>query len=161
MKSPAILTLAAATLLCGAAFAEDHERNVTIEQIPAPAAEAIKKLTGGEPLAGLSEESEKGKTVYEAKFKKEGHVREVSVDANGKLVSDEQTIDASAAPEAVRQAIEKEAPGAKLEKMEKVTEDGTETFEALVAKGGKRAELVFSAEGKLIKREEKSKEEKE
>ncbi len=154
MKSNTILLLAVAFAV-GTVTAEDKEKKVNLDKLPSPAAEAIKKLSGGEKLEGLSEETEDGKTVYEAKFKKGGHVREVSVDAQGNQVSDEETIEASAAPKAVREAIEKDAAGAKIEKMEKVTEKGTVTFEALVSANGKREELVFSPEGKLLKREAK------
>ncbi len=137
------------------AKAEDKEESTTMESIPAAAASAIKKQAAGAKITGVSKEDEDGKTVYEAKIKANGSVREVSVDSNGKVASVEEVIQLSGAPEAVRTAIEADSKGGKVEKIEKVNEGGKTTFEALISAKGKREEVVFSPEGKVVTREDK------
>jgi hypothetical protein len=140
------------------AKAEDKEQKMTMETIPAAAAKAIKEQAGGAQITGVSKEEDEGKTVYEAKVNANGSVREISVDGDGKLVSDEQVIQLSEAPAAVRKAIEENTKGGKVEKLEKVTEGGKVTFEALVSGNAKREEIVFSPDGKVVEREDKTNE---
>jgi ABC-type glycerol-3-phosphate transport system substrate-binding protein len=66
----------------------------------------------------------------------------------------EVTVKWADVPEAVRKTFEKEAPGVKIEQVEKETEDGKTTYEAEVSIGGKDYEIEVAAEGKLVEKEE-------
>lgn len=132
-----------------------NEEKTTLEKIPAKAAEAIKHHAAGNPITGVSKETEDKQTVYEGAIQTKHGIREVSVDAEGKLVSDEQTIQLSEAPGKVQAAVNEKTAGGKLEKLEKVQEKGETTYEALVTTKEGRAELVFAADGKLLKTEKK------
>jgi hypothetical protein len=83
-------------------------------------------------------------------------VHDVTVDEKGKLVSDEETIPASQAPKNIREAIEREFPGAKIEKFERIKEGGKTNYEALLSGGKKREEIKFSQDGKVLEREDKT-----
>ncbi|MBV9671569.1 MAG: hypothetical protein JO076_01930 [Verrucomicrobia bacterium] len=139
------------------ANAEDKEQATTMESIPAATAKAIKEQAPGAKITGLSKEEQDGNTIYGAKINVNGNVREISVDGNGKLVSNEEAIKLSSAPEAVQKAITENSKGGKVEKFEKVSEGGKVTFEALVSGNAKREEIVFSPDGKVIEREDKTK----
>jgi len=116
---------------------------------------AIKDLTGGAKITNLSKEKDEGKVVFEAQFSAKGHVHEVTVDEKGKLVSDEKVIEISEAPAPVQKAIEHEAAGGKVEKLERIDEGGKVSFEALIATKGKRTEIKFDGKGKELGRENK------
>lgn len=136
--------------------AEDKEEKVTLEKIPAAAAKAIKEAVGGERIQGLSKEKDKGKNVYEVSFHKGGRAHDLTVDESGKVVSDEEVIPVEEAPKNIREAIEKEHPGGKIEKLERITEGGKVDFEVLISGKGKREEIKFDSKGSVVEREDKS-----
>jgi uncharacterized membrane protein YkoI len=160
LTSPIKSSLTAMALIAGlslaALAAEDKEEKVSLDKIPAAAANALKKQAGAEKITGLSREKDGSKIVFEATFKKDGHVHDVTVDEAGKLVSDEVTIATTEAPAVIRAAIEREHPGGKIEKLERITEGGKVSYEALVSGKGKREEIKFDSKGKVIERENKS-----
>ncbi|GEM_PF-572427 len=67
----------------------------------------------------------------------------------------------SEVPPAVQAAIEKEAAGAKIDKIEVEDEDGQAVYEAKWARDGKKVEAKFSATGSIIKEEDEENEKKE
>jgi uncharacterized membrane protein YkoI len=163
MKSKAVQFKPAMTVallsfaLCASLVAaEDVEEKVSLDRIPAAAAKTLQGQAGGEKITGLSKEKDEGRTVFEATFKKNGHVHDVTVDEAGKLVSDEMTIALSEAPEVIRQAIEREHPGGKVDKLEHISERGKTNYEALISSKGKREEIKFDSTGKVIERENKT-----
>jgi len=72
------LLIASVTFAVSAFAADDREQNVSLDQIPAPAAQAIQKLGGGAKPEKVSKESDKGKVAFEATFGKGGHRREAT-----------------------------------------------------------------------------------
>lgn len=162
MKTPAItiFVLALCLSISTRAAEQNTEEKVTFENIPAAAAKALKEQAGGEKIKGLSKEKDEGKTVYEATFSRKGRVHDVTVSEDGKLVSDEETIPAAEAPKVVRAALEKELPGGKIEKMELIREDGKISYEALISAGDKRQEIKLDSKGKVLEREDKTREKK-
>ena len=136
--------------------AESAEEKVALDKLPAPVARALKEHAGAATITNVSKEAEKGKTVYEATFKAKGRVHDLTVDAAGKLVSDEETVPFSEAPGVIRQAIEREFPGAKVEKFERIREGGRTNYEALLSGKNRREEIKFSDKGKVLERENKT-----
>jgi uncharacterized membrane protein YkoI len=136
--------------------AEEREKTVKLSEIPEAAAAALKKYASGGEIVKVEQDEEKQKVSYEAKIKTKSGVTEVTVDANGKLLSLEDVIAVADAPAAVRAAIEKEAAGGTVEKVERVKEGGKTTFEAVIASKGKREEIVFSETGNVVGRESKT-----
>jgi uncharacterized membrane protein YkoI len=139
-----------------AAGAEDKEEKVFLDKLPPAVAKALKAQAGKDEITNVSKEKDEGKTVYEATFKRSGHVHDVTVDENGKLLSDEEELPAADAPKKIRQAIDREFPGAKIEKFERIKEDGKTNYEALLSGGKKREEIKFSDDGKVLEREDKT-----
>ena len=139
-----------------AAAAEENEQQVSLEKLPAAVAKALKAQAGKDKITNVSKESDDGKTVYEATFKRNGHVHDVTVNENGKLVSDEEELSASEAPQKIREAIDREFPGARIEKFERIKEGGKTNYEALLSGKKKREEIKFSDGGKVLEREDKT-----
>ena len=160
MIKQTITIIALSAALCfstwGAEEKESAEEKVSLDKIPAAAAKTLKEHAGDAKITNLSKEKDEGKTIYEATFKKDGRVHDVTVDEDGKLISDEEVIPLSEAPEAVRAALEKEHPGATVEKFERIKEGGKVSYEALVSGKGKREEIKFDEKGKVLEREDKT-----
>jgi uncharacterized membrane protein YkoI len=157
MIRSSITIIAVSAGLCFSAFAaEDTEQKVSLDKLPAAVAKALQAQAGKDKITDLSKERENGKTLYEATFKRNGRVHDVTVDEEGKLVSDEETIPTSEAPDAIREAIEREHPGGKINKLERITEGKKVSYEALISSKGKREEIKFDTKGKVIEREDKT-----
>jgi uncharacterized membrane protein YkoI len=152
----AAIVAAALSIIPFSLEAEEKEAVVKLSEIPAAAAAALEKHAAGGQIVKVEKDEENGKISYEAQIKTASGVSEVSVDASGALLSVEDVIALAAAPEAVRTAIEKEAAEGKVEKLERVKEGGKTSYEALIAKKGKREEVVFSESGQVVEREKKT-----
>ena len=159
MKTHSIIvaTLCAAFPFAFTAIADDAAKIPGMKRAPAAAAEALTKYAAQAAMKIEKVAVEKhGKvTVYEAELKADGKAdREVAVTADGKVKAEEETVPLDKMPEAARKAIEANAKGAKIERVQRIKEDGAITFEAAYVLKGKTTEVVFFADGK-IKPEEK------
>ncbi len=158
MKTPTtfIAALCAALTFAFTATADDAAIP-GMKKTPAAAAEALKKYAAeaGMKIEKVAVEKHGKVTVYEAELKADGKAdREVAVTADGKVKGEEETVPLDKVPEAARKAIEANAKGAKVERVQRIKEDGAITFEAAYVLKGKTTEVVFFADGK-IKPEEK------
>lgn len=66
--------------------ADEHEVKMNINDIPAPARDAILRETEGADVKTVDQQDWHGKRVYEADAKIDGKNWEIMVDADGKLV---------------------------------------------------------------------------
>jgi uncharacterized membrane protein YkoI len=147
-----VLVLSAAL----ASWAGAAEENVTLDKLPAAAAKTLKEQAGDAKITNVSREKEGGHTVYEGTFTKKGRVHDVTVDEHGKLLSDEETVPISEAPAVVRAAIEREFPGGRIQKFERIKEGGKTNYEVLLSGKQKREEIKFDDKGKVLEREDKT-----
>ena len=154
--SPIVATLCAALSFAFAAVADDA-KIPGMKRAPAAAAEALKKYAAdaGMKIEKVAVEKHGKVTVYEAELKADGKAdREVAVTADGKVKGEEETVPLDKVPAAARKAIEENAKGAKIERVQRIKEDGAITFEAAYVLKGKTTEVSFFPDGK-IKPEEK------
>jgi hypothetical protein len=120
-----------------------------MSDLPPVVQDAVKQQSKGAVLRGLAEETEHGKTLYEAELMVDGHSKDVSMDSTGKVVSVEEEVKLDTIPAAAREAIQKSAGSGKILKVEAVTEgDKRAVYEAAVRRGQKRSEMRVDAEGK-------------
>ena len=85
----------AATLVaagCNSSNREENEVEVTLDQVPQAARDALARESGGAPMGTVRREMENGRPVYEATFSSGGKSWEVEVDENGKVL-DRETVD--------------------------------------------------------------------
>jgi len=143
-----VAIVAVALVASGAAAAE---RPVKMKDLPLAVQETVLKETKGLTVVGLSEETEKGRTVYEAETRVEGHTLDILIDASGTVVEKEEEVALGSIPEPARAAIQRAAGSGTVERVEAVTKDGTTEYEAVVKKGGKKSEIVVSSDGTLQK----------
>ena len=158
MKLKAITSMFAAlcAVLVTTATADDA-KIPGMKKAPAAAAEALKKYAAdaGMKIEKVAVEKHGKVTVYEASLVAAGKAnREVAVTADGKVKGEEETVPLDKVPAAARKAIEENAKGAKIERVQRIKEDGETVYEAEYVLKGKSTEVVFFADGK-IKPEEK------
>jgi uncharacterized membrane protein YkoI len=67
---------------------EDHDHDtVKMEDLPAPVQETLRKESAGGKMVELEQEKDReGQVIYEPEIVKQGHKREVEIDATGKVV---------------------------------------------------------------------------
>lgn len=106
--------------------------------------------------------SKESATEFEAEFKNEGKEQSANFDQAGKWLGTETEIKKSELPQAVQTAIAKEFAGFKIEEAEKAeTPDKGMFYEVELKKGELNYEVQFSADGKVLTKEEKKEEKKE
>jgi uncharacterized membrane protein YkoI len=130
---------------------EETEKAVTLQQLPPAVQEAVKAHSKGATVRGFSMEVKDGRTLYEAEMRVNGRTRDLTFDAKGTIVSDEQQTTLSEIPAAARAAIQKAATGGKLTLVEKVMEGGSTFYEGHIAKAGKEIEIKVDADGTPVK----------
>ncbi len=133
----------------GVLHADDAAVTAKLAKIPPAAAEALKKSAGTASIGSLSIEKDGKMTVYLVTLTEPGKPnREVSVTADGKLNAEEETVPLEQVPETVRKAIEAQAKGAKIERVQRINRAGVGlTYEALYVLKGKKTEIEFLENG--------------
>lgn len=128
------------------------EKKIKINDLPPAVRKTVDELGKTSTLVGFAKEVEDGKTMYEAETKVDGKTRDVTIDADGKIVMTEQEVAIATIPAPARAAIEKEASGGKITLVEKVTKGTDVKYEAAITpKSGKKKEVSFSADGSPVK----------
>jgi uncharacterized membrane protein YkoI len=132
-------------------WAQDQtETAVKLQELPPAVQEAVKAHSKGATVRGFSKEVKNGQTLYEMELSVKGLTRDLTFDAQGKIVSDEQRTTLSNIPAAARAAIQKAATGGKLTLVEKVIEGSSTFYEGHITKAGKVIEIKVDANGKPV-----------
>jgi uncharacterized membrane protein YkoI len=100
--------------------------------------------------------SKESATEFEVEFKNASKEQSANFDPTGKWLETETELKKSELPQAVQAAIAKEFAGYKIEEAEKTeTADKGMFYEVEIEKGELNYEVQFSADGKVLKKEEK------
>ena len=127
------------------------DTKIKLADLPPAVQAAVQEQTKNATLVGISKEVEKGKTMYEVETKVNGKTRDLMLDASGKILSVEEEVDINSIPAAAKAAIEKKVAGAKIKRVETVTEGSKVSYEAQYEKNGKTAEVAVNADGSVHK----------
>ena len=142
--------IAAILILTSIGFAA--EKKIKLKDLPPAVRKTVDELGKTSTLVGFAKEVEDGKTLYEAETKVNGKTRDVTIDAEGKIVTTEEEVGIETIPAPARAAIEKAAAGGKITLVEKVTSGSAVKYEAAITpKSGKKKEVSFSADGAAVK----------
>ena len=127
------LTLCAITLLLTAT----PEKHVKFESLPEVVRTKVHEKYPQAKVLGAEIETSEGKTVYEVKLSVAGARTELSLSAEGAIVSEERVVAWKNVPVEVQKALAgSAAKDLKVERAEEVTEGGSVTWEIT----GKRAD---------------------
>lgn len=89
---------------------------------------------------------------YEAEFKENGQEVTVIFNKNGVLLATETTIKLSELPKNIEKTVNKKFSGYKMLEASKIVDNkGKITYEVDIAQGNNKKELLFKANGSLIK----------
>ena len=140
-----------AMLILFSGYGLASEKSLKMKDLPKAVQKTVQEQTAGATLRGLSKETEKGKTFYEAETTVNGRTRDLLIDSKGVVVEVEEEVAMDSIPAVVKTEIQSHSD--KVIKVETVTKGGTLAFyEAQVQKNGKKSEIQVSPEGKLITR---------
>jgi len=147
---------------------EDKDEDVvSIDEVPEAVKATILKHADGGKIQEIERENEDGKVIYEAEVLIGDKEVELKIDSNGKLLSkeedddeeegddddeDEEQISLDEVPGAVKATILKEAAGAKIEEVERETDDGRTIYEAEFIVNGQEIEIKVAADGTLLEK---------
>lgn len=143
--------LQVAVVIATATFAAASEKPVKMSDLPSNVRQAIERVTKGATVRGLSKETERGKTYYEAETIVNGRHRDLLFDEAGNTAEIEEQISLDSIPAPAKRAIEQHAAGGKVLKVEAVTAGKRTNYEAEIQKAGKKSELKVSADGRVVK----------
>ena len=157
---------------------KEQEREVTLEQVPAPVKATILKESGKNKIEEIEEITQGAKRFYEAEWIKGGKEVEIKVATNGKLLGkeveetegeDEEDEDEDQGPaESEREVTEAEVPAAALATLKKLAGDakisefaeeiehGHTFYEGSWKAGSKeKMDVLVTATGDLVEIEER------
>src|SRR5262245_17957758 len=140
------------------------EEKVPLDKLPKAVVDAVKKRFPKAELVSAEKETDDGKTVYEVAIKNDDQRIEVTLTPDGAITEIEKQIGTKDLPKAATEALAGKYPKASYKIIEQVTKvkDGKEKLEyyevLLVTADKKKLEVSVTAEGKLTKEEDKSKE---
>jgi hypothetical protein len=139
---------------------DDDEVKINLADAPAAVQKTLQREAFGAELKKVAKESEEGKTTYEAEVKIDGHEYVIKVAADGTLLEkelededEEVPIKFADAPAAVQKTLQREAAGAKIETVDKLSREGRTLYEADAKIDGKNYEIIVTAEGLLLSKE--------
>jgi hypothetical protein len=140
-----------ASVLVGLSFAAvlTAQTALKVEDLPAPAQETIRNETRSAKLIGVTQEGEKGKTLYRVETRIGDKSRELVVNPAGKITAVEEEISINAVPGGAREVIDKKAAGGQIKRVEMVVALGeTEPFyQVEIESKGKISEFNVKANG--------------
>ena len=144
-----------ALLLPAFALAQEQEKKIQRSALPPAVEKTMVEQYKGATIKGFSEETESGRTFYEAELTVNGHSKDVLMDQNGSVVEVEEWISVESLPSAVRSGLQAKAGDGKIVKVETLTKKGQlVAYEAKVMSNGKKSEIQVGPDGKPLDHEE-------
>jgi len=145
------LSLAACMLSAGTTLAQETERPARMKDLPQAVQATVREQSRGAVVRGLSIETEKGQTFYEASLKVRGRTRDVLIDADGHVVEIEEQVTLASLPPAARATIVRQAGKGRILMVESVTKNNAiVAYEAHVKTAGKISEIKVGPDGKPL-----------
>jgi uncharacterized protein YfaP (DUF2135 family) len=142
-------------LVAGTMAAQETEKKIQRSDLPAAVQKTADAQSKGAAVKGFSTEVENGQKIYEAAMVVNGHSKDVSMDANGKVLEIEEEVAFDSLTDAVKQGLQAKAGKGKLGKVESLTKNGKlVAYEAKVTTGTKKSEVQVGPDGKPLAHEE-------
>ncbi|HJZ58875.1 MAG TPA: PepSY-like domain-containing protein [Gemmataceae bacterium] len=136
------------------------------KEIPKKVMDALKAKFPKAEITKWTKEKEGNDVVYDIEFKQEGRKFEADIKEDGTILNWEKEIAAKDLPEAVKKAVDKKYPNAKLKEIMEVTEvkgkeEKLEGYEIVLETADKKeVEVMVAPDGKILEDSGEKKEEK-
>ena len=149
----------------GLAFVATASRSTPVapDQLPEPVAKTFKAMFPNGTIQKLDSEEENGVVVYDFEFMAGAREKETDIAADGTMIESTLVITAKDIPAAAMKGIRAVARGAKIGRCEWIEtryelEDGKVVpmakpmikYAAELTKGGKKAEAIVTADGRMV-----------
>ena len=132
-----------------------QEQSLKKNDVPKVILDQFQKSYPKATVKGYAKETDAGKIAYEIESTEGATHRDVSYNADGSVIAIEESMAFADMPEAVRTNVKKEYAKSKISTCEKVTEGDVVHYELIVKTGKKNQELVYNADGTMVKKEKK------
>lgn len=139
-----LLVVLAATLGIGQATAQ----RIKAQEVPQAVKQGLLQHFGVKD-ADWDKEGEN----YEAGFEQKGREISIVFDGNGRVLETEREIDKKELPSPVLESLNRDYKDFKIEEIARIESNGLFTYEAEVEREEQTLELLFDAQGKLLKKE--------
>ena len=137
------------------AFALAQERKIQRAELPPAVEKTVATESRGATILGFSQETEHGKTYYEAEMMVRGHSKDVLVDKSGSIVEAEEQITFESLPSGVKEGFQSKAGSGKILKVESLTKHGKlVAYEAKIISNDKMREIQVGPDGNALGHEE-------
>ncbi|MBA4055893.1 MAG: hypothetical protein C0490_14360 [Marivirga sp.] len=136
----------------GFAITQANAQKVNANDVPVDIKNSLKKNYTAKNMGWDKEGAN-----YEANFEQKGTAISVVFDGMGSILETEREIKKSELPANVLDALKKDYADFEMEEAARIETDGVFTYETQIEKGKMSLELIFDADGKLIKKETKKK----
>ena len=130
--------------------AQNSETKVDLGDLPPAVQQAVKAQSQGATLRGVGKEVKDGVMLYEAELSVQGRTRDITFDAEGKVVMVEDQTTLNKIPAAARAAIQKAIGTGKLVLVEKVRKGEKTFYEGHITHGPDLTEVKVYADGKPV-----------
>jgi hypothetical protein len=138
---------------------DSHEARTATQEIPTAVLAAVESAVPGATLKSAAREQEVAQEVYEVVLRTAaGKTMEAEILGDGTLLEIEEEVGVGDLPASVAAALEKVAPGGKIDEIERTMKVVYEIEKKI---DGKEVEVAISASGKVIKMESGDDEEDE
>ncbi len=128
-----------------------QEKKISRKDLPAAVEKTVAEQANGATILGFSTELEHGKRVYEAELVVNGHSKDISMDASGKIIEIEEEVAIDSLPVKVKDGLSTLAGAGTITKVESLTKSGKlVAYEAAVKTGTKRSEVQVGPDGQKL-----------
>jgi uncharacterized membrane protein YkoI len=141
----------------GQKWKENADKSVTLADLPAAARTVVEQRIGKDHIKKIDMEDEDGKVVYDVEGTLNGKDVEITVSADGKVMSSEEEVAYDSLPAAVRTAAEKYFGSATGLEAAKEIEAGKTAYEVEGKKDGGKVTLKVDEAGKTLEEEKQHK----
>lgn len=124
------------------------------DNVPVAVLAAFQKQYPDVKITGVEKEEKNGQTYYEIESKDGRTERDILYSADGKVFEIEEEISVMSLPQRVKEAVNKAYPGSEIDEAEKITRGSTVEYEVVVEVGDEEFEILVTADGKLISKEQ-------
>ena len=155
-----MLWAAAAAMAFSIPAAWAEEEKVPLDKLPKAVTVAVKAKFPDAELKSAEKEEEDGQTIFEVSLKSKGSDYDVSLTPEGQIIEIEKTIAAKDLPAAVVKGLDQKYPKATIKLAEEISKDNKTNYEVIIETADKKKlEVVLDPTGKILKEEDKSKDE--
>jgi hypothetical protein len=150
--------LAVLSLITGMAIltpSQAQEKKIKREELPPAVEKTVAEQSRGATIKGFSTELEKGERLYEVELTVNGHVKDISMDKDGKIVEVEEEVAMDSLPPEVKAGLTSAAGSGTITRVESLTKGGKlVAYEAGVKNGPKHSEVQVGPNGEKLAHEE-------